>query len=528
MPGPNPLDCSSVGVAYVFDANAAGATAMLEQAGFEVRPLPRDRSPRLLRGLIALPSFASDDPAYAAYMARYAAELDEFVAGANVLIQLPQAAAREAVPPFLPITLRAMRSDLDATAAHVVNPEHPLLQRAAASDRALTWHGPDLGVDAFASQAGFEIVLSDESGRVPLLLEGEYGEGRIVLSAVVLDRENTSGDQQQFARVFWGNLHEHVGAVCAREAPAVVPSSAASGAFTPGSSILAVLPDTQMYALEQPALFNAQTAFIRANRQRLDIQFVVNLGDITNNNSTLQWQRAVTAVSMLDGVVPYALVAGNHDYGPIGDASTRDTLLNDFFSYDELSSFGTFGGAYEPGRLENTYHLFSIGGRNFVLLALEWGPRDAVIAWADQVMRDHADREGILVTHAYLNNDDRRYDHTDTAHAQEYNPHYYATPGGVNDGEELWQKLVRRHRFTMTLNGHVLGDGLGYLASITDQGNVCHQMLSNYQFRQLGGEGYLRLLEFLPDGKTVNVFTYSPLYDTLLDEADQNFTIELE
>ena len=80
----------------------------------------------------------------------------------------------------------------------------------------------------------------------------------------------------------------------------------------------------------------------------------------------------------------------------------------------------------------------------------------------------------------------------------------------------------------MTLNGHVLGDGLGYLASITDQGNVCHQMLSNYQFRQLGGEGYLRLLEFLPDGKTVNVFTYSPLYDTLLDEADQNFTIELE
>ena len=53
-------------------------------------------------------------------------------------------------------------------------------------------------------------------------------------------------------------------------------------------------------------------------------------------------------------------------------------------------------------------------------------------------------------------------------------------------------------------------------------------MLSNYQFRQLGGEAYLRLLEFLPDGLTVNVFTYSPLYDALLDEADQNFTIVLE
>ena len=36
------------------------------------------------------------------------------------------------------------------------------------------------------------------------------------------------------------------------------------------------------------------------------------------------------------------------------------------------------------------------------------------------------------------------------------------------------------------LNGHVLGDGLGYLASVTDKGNVCHQMLSNYQFRAAG------------------------------------------
>jgi hypothetical protein len=43
-------------------------------------------------------------------------------------------------------------------------------------------------------------------------------------------------------------------------------------------------------------------------------------------------------------------------------------------------------------------------------------------------------------------------------------------------------------------------------------------MLSNYQMREQGGEGYMRLLEFLPDGSTVNVFTYSPLYDKFLDE----------
>jgi hypothetical protein len=66
------------------------------------------------------------------------------------------------------------------------------------------------------------------------------------------------------------------------------------------------------------------------------------------------------------------------------------------------------------------------------------------------------------------------------------------------------------------------------LASKTDLGNTCHQMLSNYQFRELGGEDYMRLLEFLPDRHTVKVFTYSPLYDAFLDEPDQNFTISLD
>jgi hypothetical protein len=231
---------------------------------------------------------------------------------------------------------------------------------------------------------------------------------------------------------------------------------------------------------------------------------------------------------LLNGAVPYAIVPGNHDYGPSGDSSTRDSSFNDYFSYDEISSFSTFGGAFDEGKLDNTYHLLTIGGRDLILIALEWGPRDEVIAWADQVMRDHPDREGVLVTHAYLNNNNLRYDHTDTAHPQDYNPHQYATPGGVNDGEELWQKLVRHHRFVMVLNGHVLGDGVGYLSSVTDVGNVCHQMLSNYQFRQLGGEAYLRLLEFLPDGKTVKVFTYSPLYDGFLDEPEQNFQVVLD
>ena len=86
----------------------------------------------------------------------------------------------------------------------------------------------------------------------------------------------------------------------------------------------------------------------------------------------------------------------------------------------------------------------------------------------------------------------------------------------------------RKHDFAFTLNGHVLGDGTGYLASKNDRGQVTHQIMSNYQFRNLGGESYLRLMEFLPDRKTVRVKTYSPLYDKYLLDADQQFAVAMD
>lgn len=54
------------------------------------------------------------------------------------------------------------------------------------------------------------------------------------------------------------------------------------------------------------------------------------------------------------------------------------------------------------------------------------------------------------------------------------------------------------------------------------------QMFANYQMRELGGEGYLPLLELLPDGETMHVRSDSPLYDRCLLGADQQYTIELD
>jgi 3',5'-cyclic AMP phosphodiesterase CpdA len=311
----------------------------------------------------------------------------------------------------------------------------------------------------------------------------------------------------------------------ANAAPAVT-SSELERRFRPGSYSFVLLPDTQGYSLGFPEIFLAQTRYVVSRARALDVRFVFHLGDIVDNNTDREWERARDALSLLDGVVPLALVPGNHDYGPHGNASTRETPLNRFFDYAKVSAAPTFGGAFEPGKLDNVYQLFSAGGRDYVVLGLEWGPRNAVLEWANGVMARHPERFGILVTHAYLTDENVRADHK-KPRKRYHNPHDYRTPPPVNDGEEIWNKLVRRQRFVFVFSGHELGDGAGYRVDRTERGTRCHQFLANYQMRHQGGEGYLRVLEFLADGRSVRVHAYSPFHDRMLDTREHGFELTL-
>ncbi|MCC7398224.1 MAG: hypothetical protein IT455_14240 [Planctomycetes bacterium] len=519
---------------------SARAAELLTAAGCEVAPLPLDRSPRQLDAdLIVFGSFVSEHPGYRPYMKAYAADLQQFVAAGRLLVQLTQADQFEPVPPFLPTTHGCKRADPDAAEVRVLSPQHPLLRDVVTADGVLKLSRSRTAWEVFGEQAGFEVVLAaGPDAAMPVLLEGAHGQGRLLLAALAPDKASLAaqGDdalapaRSAFAATFFRNLASHAAAVRDQRAPAVrvTPGTLPPLPFTPGSWTLAVLPDTQNYSLRYPGLFLLQTAWIVQQKAARDIRFVLQLGDVVNNNTPREWQNAYAAMRVLHGEVDYALVPGNHDYGPNGDASTRDTGLNEWFPSAEQAAQRCFGGAMEPGRLDNTWHTFAAWGRQWIVICLEWGPRDGTIAWADEVMQKHPAHLGILVTHAYMNHNDRRYDHQDQQHPQQHNPHGYRTPGGVNDGEQLWQKLVRKHDFALTLNGHVLGDGTGYLCSVNDRGHTVHQMLVNYQFRELGGEAYMRLLEFLPDGKTVRVRSYSPLYDRHLTAPDQQFTFVID
>jgi hypothetical protein len=285
-----------------------------------------------------------------------------------------------------------------------------------------------------------------------------------------------------------------------------------------GSTTLAVLPDTQYYAEKYPHFFEAQTRWIAKNCERHTIAYVLHLGDVTEHNAPQEWEVAARSLGLLDGRVPYALLPGNHDY-----SSGRETLLSQYFSVAEFRRWPTFGGVFEEGKLDNSFHLFHLGQRDWIVLALEYAPRDEVLAWGNKVLEEHRDRLAVVVTHAYLFHDSTRFD-ASSGKKQHGNPHRLG-----NDGEEIWQKLVRRHGNVMlVLSGHVATGGLGFRSDPGDHGNTVHQMLVDYQKSKRGGQAFLRLLEFLPDGKTVQAKSYSPALDRHKTDPQNQFTFTLQ
>jgi hypothetical protein len=308
---------------------------------------------------------------------------------------------------------------------------------------------------------------------------------------------------------------------------------------TAGSWTMVVLPDIQSYSdhSANAPILHEMAAWIAANKEQLNIRLALQEGDIVyqngvasasqssgDQNSAQQWRNARTAFQLLDGVIPYIVVPGNHDYG-IGNANSRDTQFNTYFTPTDnpLTDF-TRGGilaemgpnAFGERTLENAAYAFTAPDRRkLLILALEFGARQAAVDWANAVASKprYDGYTKVLLTHAYLYDDGTRYDWAAKGKAQSDTPHAYrGTQADTHDGEELWNELVRKHDFQLVLCGHVGGDMVGHLVSKNDAGQDVHQIVFNAQFLPQGGQGWLRLLEFLPDGKTVHVRTYSPYF----------------
>lgn len=291
---------------------------------------------------------------------------------------------------------------------------------------------------------------------------------------------------------------------------------------TPNSFAIVILPDTQVYSLTYPEIFTCQTTWIAEHKDELKLAFVLHEGDITHTRTAAEWQNASTSMEVLDAAnVPYAIVMGNHDLP--GESPRNASLFNTYFPVSRYSGRPTFGGVYEPGHMENSWHTFTAGGIDWLVFAFEFGPRDAVLSWANGIIANHPHHRIMMVTHAYMYDDDTRLGDGDS-----WNPNNYAYCSSYdctcNDGEELWNNFVKLHKnMTFAFSGHVLHDGAGKRVDAGNNGNLVYQMLANYQMNTNGGDGFLRIVKCFPESGNVTVESYSPYTNQYKTADNQQF-----
>ena len=316
----------------------------------------------------------------------------------------------------------------------------------------------------------------------------------------------------------------------------------------PEDYAIVVLPDTQFYSSSWPDIFTAQTRWLVENRHAQQIAFVLHTGDIVDWDIVEQWSEASQSLHLLDGHIPYAMTAGNHDYFNFAD---RMGLINTYFPPAHFAQYPWFGGTFEAGHVENSFSVFAAGAHKWLVIALEFGPRDEVLAWANSVLRVFWDTPAIIITHAYLYRDGTRYSATALPH-QQFQPHDYVMMGQtdttINDGEEMWQKLIAPNsNVKLVFSGHdVNGGGLaarhrrpayqrapgrrqrrppdpGQLSDLP--GSAPCGTYGNDTVH--GGNGYLRILRVSVAAQTMSVTTYSPYLDQYLRDSSNEFVLPL-
>lgn len=293
-----------------------------------------------------------------------------------------------------------------------------------------------------------------------------------------------------------------------------------------------VLPDTQSYMESYPDIYLSQMQWIANNDQRFS--FVLHQGDITQNNNDKEWQLAKEGFNKLEAKVPYSFSLGNHDMGsgPGIFADKRNTkLANSYFDVNVLKTNNKVIASFPSDTVDNLCSLFEIAGHRWLVFSLEFGPRNKTIDWVNRLIEKHQDAKVIINTHAYLYQDSTWQDGDDWWQPQAYGIGKDTGEEAVNNGKQLWDKLVRKHpHIMMVFSGHVLKSGVGTLVSQGDHGNAVYQMLANYQQgvenSKNGGNGFLRIVKVDTEQKTIAVSTYSPWLDAFKEDAAHDFSFE--
>ncbi len=314
----------------------------------------------------------------------------------------------------------------------------------------------------------------------------------------------------------------------------------------------AVIGDTQTMCEKDPEAMEAIYDWLLENKDTQKIEYVIGLGDITDDSTDEEWERASSYISKLNGEIPYVLTRGNHD-----DWDDFNRILHNGFyetTIDGMMDSGTIsltdpeqpglipveqedgsiiymtreedipeGGEVE-GDLTNSYRYFSIQGTDYLIMTLDFAPDEETLNWADKVIAEHPEHKVIIITHAYMYRDGTTISSEDC-----YPPTYYTGYDDPQNGDDMWEKCFSKHEnIVLVLSGHDPWQHIVYRQDIGENGNTVTQMLIDPQYvdKNIGSTAMVAMFYFSNDGKTLTVRYYSVEKDCYGSELSQ-FTIGL-
>ncbi|WP_158847735.1 LamG-like jellyroll fold domain-containing protein [Saccharothrix deserti] len=255
---------------------------------------------------------------------------------------------------------------------------------------------------------------------------------------------------------------------------------------------IAVIPDTQ-YLFDQDRgdsePLDASLRYLLDHTGRDNIVFISHLGDLTENGTKSEIEDIGRSFRALDRHrVGYSVLAGNHDLDARTDDQRGRTPYLDEFGPHRFRDSPTFRGASPDGY--NSYHVFRAGGREWLVLALDWRMSAKGFGWARDVLKKHPKLPVILTTHELVHAGDAQ------AELSDY-------------GRRLWDELIKdSDQIFLTINGHFWPPARAVLHNTA--GNDVHVHITNYQDRYYGGSAMIRLYQFDLARNVVDVRTFSP------------------
>lgn len=303
------------------------------------------------------------------------------------------------------------------------------------------------------------------------------------------------------------------------------PADAEDGEFT-----VVHIGDMQVSTDFIFGMYPMMTEWIAANKDRLNVQMVVNTGDLVNYEATAsQWVDAKSGMDNLTNAnIPFVFAAGNHEYPSSGtkerDPSTfnKEYPISTYFTqdggegaedtqviyaYPNTEKLTTVD-ALTNETLENAIYVKNINGVPYIYVAVEVEPRDIVVEWLNVVMpkveAEYTNAVTTVLTHNYLTAQGK----LDTFLSCFTEAHRLE----CNSPAEFFDNFVSKYKsIQLVLSGHVASD----VATRTDigvNGNKIMAIMNDPSYEGDGGNGVMLLLRYKADG-TVKAEYYSPLLD---------------